>query len=478
MFELSRSGQVRLGQLSAAHPGFIARMRLFGLLALLVPLFVGLQGLVREGVPRVEIRFVSQDVPVPVSVPVEVPVERVVERIVYVPVDRSAPGVETSQSPLERLTAAGPTAEALGAAATSDEDVDAAATAEPAAPVEAATVAAPYTVPSFARAPVISIAAPEEEEAVEDVGVPEEAPTSPPEVVASSVGASLASASGEIHQAAVGVSRSQPIVPAPVRAAPPVEDEADAPAAAEPPDDAVVDDSAAATKTPDAEAATPEDANHGGGGVAAAVPDQANDAADEAPAAPATAEQSSEETAEGEQPSTPVFADVAANLGYATAAVGFHPASATESAEAAPTDEQAVADGQAAAEQTPDEQAVAAEQSPADDQPESAATTVADAQPDDQVSDEQASMASATNPDVAPVDGADAGAVAEDRHDDAPSDDAAVAARPEDADDDQQVGADQDAGAPDDVRADAPHQADAPAPVSNTPDTIFIDPQS
>lgn len=68
-----------------------SRLRLFGLLALLVPLFAGLQYLVREAVPRVEIRLVAQDAPAapPVLVPVEVPVERVVERIVYVPVERS-----------------------------------------------------------------------------------------------------------------------------------------------------------------------------------------------------------------------------------------------------------------------------------------------------------------------------------------------------------------------------------------------------
>lgn len=75
-----------------AHAAFRTQARLFGLLALLVPLFAGLEYLVREAVPRVEIRLVSQDVPaaVPVLVPVEVPVERVVERIVYVQGDRSA----------------------------------------------------------------------------------------------------------------------------------------------------------------------------------------------------------------------------------------------------------------------------------------------------------------------------------------------------------------------------------------------------
>ena len=53
---------------------------------LLVPLFAGLQYIVREGVPRVEVRLIAQDVQT--TVPVEVPVERVVERVVYVPVDR------------------------------------------------------------------------------------------------------------------------------------------------------------------------------------------------------------------------------------------------------------------------------------------------------------------------------------------------------------------------------------------------------
>jgi hypothetical protein len=59
-------------------------MQLFGLLVLLVPLFAGLQYLIGEGVSRVEIRIVSQDVPV--IVPVERIVERIIERVIYVPV--------------------------------------------------------------------------------------------------------------------------------------------------------------------------------------------------------------------------------------------------------------------------------------------------------------------------------------------------------------------------------------------------------
>jgi hypothetical protein len=79
-----------LGGALAAGAAFRTRLRLFGLLALLIPLFAGLQHFVREAVPRIEIRLVSQDVPTSVSVlvPIEVPVDRVVERIVYVPVDR------------------------------------------------------------------------------------------------------------------------------------------------------------------------------------------------------------------------------------------------------------------------------------------------------------------------------------------------------------------------------------------------------
>ena len=66
------------------HSKLTARLRLFGLLALLVPLFAGLQVIVHEGVPRVEVRLVAQDVQT--TVPVQVPVERVVERVVYVTV--------------------------------------------------------------------------------------------------------------------------------------------------------------------------------------------------------------------------------------------------------------------------------------------------------------------------------------------------------------------------------------------------------
>jgi len=58
---------------------------------MLVPLFAGLQYLVADSAPRVEVRLVSQAAP-PAD-PGRAPVERIVERIVYVPVARS----ETAQ---------------------------------------------------------------------------------------------------------------------------------------------------------------------------------------------------------------------------------------------------------------------------------------------------------------------------------------------------------------------------------------------
>jgi hypothetical protein len=77
----------RLNRVGMDDSRIAARLRLFGLLALLVPLFAGLQFIVREGVPRVEVRLVAQDVET--TAPVEVQVDHVVERVVYVPVERS-----------------------------------------------------------------------------------------------------------------------------------------------------------------------------------------------------------------------------------------------------------------------------------------------------------------------------------------------------------------------------------------------------
>lgn len=100
------SGVARLAE---TRPGLVARLRLFGLLVLLVPVFAGLQTLLEESVPRVEIRIVPRDVPVevPVQVPVEVPVERVVERVIYVPVPADATSLPAPESGLP-VTGASP----------------------------------------------------------------------------------------------------------------------------------------------------------------------------------------------------------------------------------------------------------------------------------------------------------------------------------------------------------------------------------
>jgi hypothetical protein len=84
------AGRAVLGQvsrLSTARPGLAARLRLFGLLLLLIPLFVGLQRLVADAGASVEVRVVPREVPV--LVPVERTVERVIERVTYeaVPAD-------------------------------------------------------------------------------------------------------------------------------------------------------------------------------------------------------------------------------------------------------------------------------------------------------------------------------------------------------------------------------------------------------
>jgi hypothetical protein len=69
---------------------------LFGLLAMLIPLFAGLQYLVYESVPRVEIRVITTDPPAAESIPV--PAERVVERIVFVPVETTIEAVPLNEA--------------------------------------------------------------------------------------------------------------------------------------------------------------------------------------------------------------------------------------------------------------------------------------------------------------------------------------------------------------------------------------------
>ena len=92
MLDEMREGPERPKRLHMDSSKLTANLRLFGLLALLVPIFAGLQYIVREGVPRVEVRLVAQDAQT------TVPVERVVERVVYVPV-----GAETAVQPTERI---------------------------------------------------------------------------------------------------------------------------------------------------------------------------------------------------------------------------------------------------------------------------------------------------------------------------------------------------------------------------------------
>ncbi len=140
------------------RPAWIGRLRLFGLLALLVPLFAGLQFLVREAVPRIEIRFVSQDVPV--NVPVVVPVERVVERIVYVEVERPAPGLGQNVDSLG--VAAGTESAQEPAAAVADESPADDVLAE-----SQSAVAAPGVV-TAAAAPLVSAPAPSVEESIDE----------------------------------------------------------------------------------------------------------------------------------------------------------------------------------------------------------------------------------------------------------------------------------------------------------------------
>jgi hypothetical protein len=80
-------------RLATAYPGLSARLRLFVLLLLLIPLFAGLQRLVTDAEASSEVRFAPREVPV--LVPVERIVERVVERVIYQPV----PAEETPESP-------------------------------------------------------------------------------------------------------------------------------------------------------------------------------------------------------------------------------------------------------------------------------------------------------------------------------------------------------------------------------------------
>jgi hypothetical protein len=96
-------------------------------------LFAGLNYVVSEDVPRVEIRLVPQDVPA--TVPVEVPIERVVERVVYVPVDRTETAPQTAIAALPVQDGAAPVPVSEVAARDESEPPDARSGGpEPAAP--------------------------------------------------------------------------------------------------------------------------------------------------------------------------------------------------------------------------------------------------------------------------------------------------------------------------------------------------------
>lgn len=111
MLQGNRSESERSAKLAHARPTLIARLRLFGLLAVLGPLFAGLNGLVLESVAQVEVRFISAESTQPA--PDVVVVERVVDRLVYVPVDNlsvaatSRPPDEGQEPFLSSLGAAG-----------------------------------------------------------------------------------------------------------------------------------------------------------------------------------------------------------------------------------------------------------------------------------------------------------------------------------------------------------------------------------
>lgn len=97
---LSAGGAVWSGvkRLTARRPGLAARLRLFGLLLLLIPLFAGLQHLVTDAEAATGVRFAPREVPV--LVPVERIVERAVERVIYQPVPaEAAPEVPAPPAP-------------------------------------------------------------------------------------------------------------------------------------------------------------------------------------------------------------------------------------------------------------------------------------------------------------------------------------------------------------------------------------------
>jgi len=167
--------------------GLAPRLRFFALLALLAPLFWGLQLMVREQAPRVEVRLVYPEASVAmVAAPAQA--ERVVERIVYVPVAPSDPapsaaeaaGVAQPPEVASVASAAGQPGDTRSVAAGVQEDASAAAADEGGSPAEPpgligivtlAPVPAPVQVNAALPAPVVTAAAPPARVAVAPVVV-------------------------------------------------------------------------------------------------------------------------------------------------------------------------------------------------------------------------------------------------------------------------------------------------------------------
>lgn len=84
-----RAVRATVNRLGTTRPGLVAQLRLFALLVLLIPLFVGLQRLVTDAEAAAEVRLGPRETPV--LVPVERIVERVIERVIYEPVPADGP---------------------------------------------------------------------------------------------------------------------------------------------------------------------------------------------------------------------------------------------------------------------------------------------------------------------------------------------------------------------------------------------------
>jgi hypothetical protein len=187
MLQGNRSESERGDKLAQARPTLVARLRLFGMLAVLGPLFAVLNSVVLESVPQVEVRFIAAESTQPATDVVVV--ERVVDRLVYVPVDNlsvatpqspAAGGLEPSESPTG-VAGIGETTDDTASEAVADKTET---EAPPAVSVEVRPV---VYAPSFAADnPVVDEAAEAEAEDVAEPAeaVAEETPVDEPAVAA------------------------------------------------------------------------------------------------------------------------------------------------------------------------------------------------------------------------------------------------------------------------------------------------------